>query len=204
MSKGREIVRNIIRETIDKLFEYDSFKFGNEKETFVPTEEVSKTAKIAKEIYSSIAEKRQVKSLDEKGDQGNGVTVADKLITKTPLTYPSANKLFTFFNTNESLVSEERKKSGIQMGQHGTADEMRNSNPLLVWNLHGGDKCYEWLKREFGNAHDSGMKSKELRQKTGGMPGGKGPGIFDLSITDSTKQRIHRAPKPRKPKKMFD
>lgn len=182
----KETLRKIIREQIDLLFE--SFEMQNERKEYVPTTEVAKTAQIALEAIKSGINPT---SLDETGNQGSGKLKAQKLSQRTKQSFVEMKRLKSFFESNAAKVEEERKKLGIIQQRRGTIDEMRKSNILLVWNLHGGDVGKKWVDSQLSDTHTQGMHKKDRLRQAGGAYKNNGMGVFRTQH-DPSQQRIHR------------
>lgn len=191
----KNIIRAIIREQIELLFE--SFEMKNEKKTFVPTDNVAKTAKTALEAIA-IAEKNGIKpiSSDESGNQGSGRQKAVRLAEKEKQNFSEMKRLKAFFESNAPEVEQERKRLGIIQQRKGTINEMENSSILLVWNLHGGDACKEWVNAKLSDTHEKGLnKKKNYRAAGGNIELGKNnpnDGFGALTYNHNIKHRIHR------------
>ena len=186
----RDILRKIIREQIEVFFE--SFEMKNEKESYVPTNEVAKIAQTALEAIE-IAKQNgiQPSSLDRTGDEGSGRVKARQLSQKEKQGFVEMKRLKAFFEKNWPKVEVERKKLGIIQQRRGTISEMSKSNILLVWNLHGGDACKEWIDLKLSDTHHQGIKTKERLRKVGGAYKNNGMGVFRTQY-DPSQQRIHR------------
>lgn len=184
------VVRKIIREQIDLLFE--AFEMRNNNKSYVPTNEVSKTAAAALQAVE-MAGQNGIKpsSLDGQNNQGNGMIKAKQLSAKEKQDFMEMKKLKSFFDTNSQKVESERKAIGIIQQRRGTASEMVKSNILLVWNLHGGDACKKWVTSKLSDTHDQGTKRKERLRTLGGAYQNNGMGIFQTQF-DPSQQRIKR------------
>ncbi|MFA5068144.1 MAG: hypothetical protein WC466_08975 [Candidatus Izemoplasmatales bacterium] len=185
-----DVIRNIIRKQINLFFE--SFDSDNDKKTYVPPNDVAQIAKLALDS-AIIAEKNgiKVKSLDEKGNQGSGRTKAKKLSEKTPQNFSEMKRLKAFFDSNAKTVEGERKKHGIIQARRGTSHEMSLSVVLLIWNLHGGDVCKNWVDSQLSDTHNQSIKKKERLRSAGGAYKNNGMGVFKTQY-DPSQQRIHR------------
>jgi len=186
----KSFLRKIIKEQINLLFE--SFEMNNNKRSYVPTNEVSKTAQTALGAINIAKQKGiQLSSIDETGNQGSGKLKARQLSQKQKQSFVEMKRLKSFFESNASKVEEERKKIGIIQQRRGTVDEMVKSNMLLVWNLHGGDACKKWVTSKLSDAHEQGNKKKDRLRQSGGAYKNNGMGVFRTQY-DPSQQRIHR------------
>ena len=68
----------------------------------------------------------------------------------------------------------------------------QNNKQDQSWNLHGGDKCRDWVEKELGEFHDENLRTKSNLRKAGGAGDKKGMGIFrtDLMDTRNTRNNI--------------
>lgn len=186
-----DIIRNIIRQEINNLFE--SFEFVNDDQTFIPTVPISSTAAIAMQVYENIKRKGWgvSQSMDESGNEGNGRQKAEKLSQRAPQNFGEMKRLKAFFENNQKAVDADRQKFGVTPEQRGSKNEMTKSENILAWNLHGGDACRDWVNNALGGKHEENMKTKERLRKAGGAGNNKGMGVFQ-TIHDPTNTRIHR------------
>lgn len=185
-----EALRKLIREQIDLLFE--SFEMQNERKTYVPTDNVAKTARTALGAINIAKQKGiQVGSVDESGNQGSGRRKAQQLSQKTKQSFIEMKRLKAFFEANSAKVEEERKNVGIIQQRRGTVDEMTKSNLLLVWNLHGGDECKKWVESKLSDTHEQGNRKKNRLRQAGGAYKNNGMGVFRTQY-DPSQQRINR------------
>ena len=186
----KNFVRAIIREQIELLFE--SFEMKNSNKTYVPTNEVIRTATIALQSLNAARQNgARPTSLDETGNQGTGSKKAVQLSKKVGQSFSEMKRLKSFFESNAAKVEEERKKIGIIQQRRGAIDEMNKSNILLVWNLHGGDACKKWVTSKLSDTHEQGNKKKERLRKAGGAYSNNGLGVFTTQH-DPSMQRIHK------------
>jgi len=183
-------IRKIVKKEIEKIFE--NFEFVNDDEKFIPTTPIATTSGLALQVYENVRSKGwEVSSLDESGDDGSGKLKAQKLSQKTPQNFNEMKRLKAFFEKTQNKADVERKKHSIQQNQKGTKQEMSKSEVLLVWNLHGGDVCRDWVNNSMEDKHDSNKKTKERIRKLGGAGNNKGMGVF-APPKDPTNTRIHR------------
>jgi len=182
-------IRYIIRDAVEKLFE--SFEFRNE-DNFIPTTPVSTIAGLALQAYNIVKSKGwKVSSLDDSGNDGSGKQKAGKLSQKIPQNFNEMKRLKAFFEKTQSKVDAERQKYGITPEQKGTKQEMSKSETLLVWNLHGGDACRDWVNSSMNGEHKENIKTKERVRDVGGAGFNKGMGTM-APPKDPTNTRIHR------------
>lgn len=183
--------RQIIRKEINELFE--SFEFTkNKDEKFVPTIPIATASSLALQVYKQVKSKGwKVNSLDENGNDGSGKLKARELSSRTPQNSNELKRLKAFFEKNQNNVTSERQKYNIPQQQYGTAQEMKKSEAILVWNLHGGDACRDWVNNITQSEHDEDVKTKERLQKAGGAGNNKGMGVF-APPKNPTNIRIHR------------
>lgn len=182
----KNFIRKIIRENINCLFE--SFDMKNENRNYVPTTEVSKTAQIALEAINGGATPL---SIDTDGNQGSGKLKAKQLSQKQKQSFSEMKRLKNFFDSNSQKVEEERKRIGITQQKKGTIYEMKSSNILLVWNLHGGDQAQKWVASKLSDTHNQGVHKKDRLRKVGGADTNNGMGVFKTQY-DPSQHRIHR------------
>ncbi len=161
-------IREIIRKNINDLFE--SFEFEkNDNERFIPTEPIAAASSLALQVHETVRQKGwKVSSLDEGGDEGSGKLKAKKLSNREPQNSNEMKRLKAFFEKNSDNAASERKKYNITPQQHGTTQEMKKSEVLLVWNLHGGDACRDWVNNTTQSEHDEDVKTKERIRSVGG------------------------------------
>jgi hypothetical protein len=187
----QNIIRKIIREQINLLFETFDMK-SNSNKMFTPNTQVAEIAKKALETIQFAQKKGiQLSSLDENGNEGSGRLKAQELSKRVPQNFAKMNRLKAFFQANSAKVEEERKNLGIIQQRRGTPDEMTKSKILLVWNLHGGDVGKKWVESQLSNIHKQGLKKKERLRKIGGAYKNNGIGVFKTQF-DPSQQRINR------------
>lgn len=182
----------LVRKYVRKLLE-EAFKFKNSHDTFVPTNEIKNVATRAKAVLEKMKESGQkIDSDDHKKNEGSGKRKVEDLIQVIPQSFPEMKRLYAFFENNKNEVFEERKKLGILPQQKGSEEEMSKSPAILIWNLHGGDPCYNWVREKLDNKHKENLKTKERLRVGGGAATNKGLGSLDITMMDPTKTRIHR------------
>jgi len=188
----KNVLRKIIREQIDLLFE--SYEMNNDNKSYVPPQKVAETAQAALSAIGKAQQNGiQPTSIDANQNQGSGRMKAKKLAQKVPQSFTEMKRLKAFFEANTAKVTEERKKLGIIQQRIGTVDEMGKSNLLLVWNLHGGDACKKWVTEKLSNSHDDELKTKERFRFAGGHDKNDNKGFGALGfLHDPSQQRIRR------------
>ena len=185
-----DFVRKIVREQINALFE--SFDMQNGNKTYIPTDQVARTAQVALDSIDAAKQSGvEPSSLDGTGNQGTGRKKAVQLSQKIKQSFPEMKRLKSFFESNASKVEEERKNIGIIQQRRGTRDECIKSNTLLVWNLHGGDEAKNWVNSKLSDTHEQGNKKKERLRQVGGAYKNNGMGVFKTQY-DPSQQRINR------------
>lgn len=177
-------IRFIIREEINNLFE-GNFEFVNNDEKFIPTLPISKSSAVALSFF----QKNGGGAVNE--NDGSGKEKAKELSNRIPQNYNQIKRLKSFFEKYLPNVTETRRKNNITSYQYGTEHEMGKDNVLLIWNLHGGNKCMDWVNGIITKKHGSNLKTKERLRKAGGAGNNKGMGVFKVK-NDPTKTRIHR------------
>ena len=127
----------------------------------------------------------EIADYTQKGtDEGSGKSKAKELSEKKPQNMAQMKKMANFFEKHEANVGQIKSQGGPQTdGQKGI---------MQAWELHGGDACRQWVKGELAKFHDAGMRTKKLLRTAGGASPNKGTGVFDISIMDANKSRIHR------------
>jgi hypothetical protein len=183
-------IKKIIKEELDNLFE--SFEFVNNDETFIPTVPISKASSLAISVYENLNKKgNNTKSLDENGNEGSGRNKASELSERKPQNFAQVKRLKAFFDKNQKEIDNARSKFGITPEKNGSEEEMLKGGVLLIWNLHGGNACRDWVNNLLTNKHKSNLKTKERLRKAGGAGNNKGMGTFRTKY-DPTNMRIHR------------
>ena len=183
----RKYLRNIIKEEIDNIFE--AFEFRNE-ENYIPTEKIAQIASLALSAFN-LVKQRGWKIENPNSNEGDGSLKAKYLSEKQPQTFADMKRLKAYFDNNEAKVQESRKKHGIDSSLIGTKKEMTRGQDLLMWNLHGGDECKNWVNAEIDKSHETNLKTKKIVRDAGGAGVNKGMGSMGAP-KDPTNTRIHR------------
>ena len=89
-----------------------------------------------------------------------------------------------FFSQNSAHI--------VRIKQQGGPKTDQEKGIMQSWDLHGGEAGNQWVKTELKKFHDENLRTKGNLRKAGGAGTNKGMGVFDTSIMDTTKQRIHR------------
>lgn len=188
----KNVLRKIIREQINLLFE--SYEMKNDGKSYTPPQKVAEIAQLALGAIGAAQQNGiQPTSIDAGGNQGSGRIKARGLSQKKPQSFSEMKRLKAFFESNDAKVEEERKKIGIIQQRRGTAEEMKRSNLLLVWNLHGGDACKKWVTDKLNSSHEDELKTKERLRFAGGHDKNDNKGFGSLNyLYDPSQQRIHR------------
>ena len=99
------------------------------------------------------------------------------------MSHSQLKRYVAFFENNKTKVDIERS-----LGK-----EVSNSDILLIWNLHGGDKCMNWSNDELKKTKQSNLKTKEnLRLAGTGSKDGEGMGIFQTkNLMNPLNTRVH-------------
>jgi len=166
-------VRKYIRE-----FLFEAFEFNNNTKTYIPTDDISRTAKEALQIvYGKGAPPKNTNE-----NEGNGESVVKDLVNRVPISHPQLARFVAFFENNKVDVEAERK-----LGKNA-----KNSDKILIWQMHGGDECMNWANRELESTNKSNSNTKKNIQKAGGAGDGKGTGIMgNKNIMNPLNTRIH-------------
>ena len=184
---NEQLIRNFVRKLL-----FEAFEFSN-NDSFIPTHEIQKVAERAKSVLEQMkASKQKIESGDDKRNEGSGKRKVEDLIQVAPQSFPEMKRLYAFFENNAIKVAEERKKFKIFPQQKGSEEEMTKSPFILIWNLHGGDPCYNWVREKLDSKHKENLKTKERIRAGGGAGKNKGMGSLDITMMDPTKIRIHR------------
>ena len=96
---------------------------------------------------------------------GSKLEKAVELANGTEQTFNQIKKLRDFFTSNQENKQDQS------------------------WNLHGGDKCRDWVEKKLGGFHDESLRTKGRLRDAGGAGDKKGMGIFDLTLMDTRKGR---------------
>ena len=116
------------------------------------------------------------------GNEGTGIDKSSSLAAKEPQSHEQMKRLKAFFDKNLEKIKEQK----------GAGHTIKTCPYMLAWGLHGGDAAMNWVNQELDSKHDDNLRTKTNMRKAGGAGKNKGMGVFDISMTDPTKQRIHK------------
>ena len=157
---------------------FEAFEFNNDIKTYVPTDDISKTAKEALNIV--YGKGTPPKNTNE--NEGNGESVVKDLVNKVPISHSQLARFIAFFENNKIDVESERN-----LGKNA-----KTSDKILIWQMHGGDECMNWANRELNSTRKSNSNTKSNMQKAGGAGEGKGMGIMgNKNIMNPLNTRTH-------------
>lgn len=163
-------VRKIIREVL-----FEAVTFDNNK-TFIPPPNVAQRAQEALNVVSN-------NNLTQSGtSHGSGINKAKELASKQAQGYDMMSKLKSFFETNQEAYNADK----------AAGKTVNDSGVIQAWELHGGGSGKDWINQQLGFLKQSNLNTKKNMRLAGGAKEGGGMGIFDTTIMDTTKQRIHR------------
>jgi hypothetical protein len=172
----KEFLHEVVIKKLEGLvMEVGEFNYNKK---FTPTDIM---AKKATEALSHVS---QGDSIEKNTNAGSGKEKAMEFSEKTPQNVEQMKKLATFFSSNMAAVTRIKQQGGPRTSEdHGI---------MQSWNLHGGEEGKRWVTDELKKFHDENLRTKKNLRDAGGAGKNKGMGIFDTSIMDTTKQRIHR------------
>ncbi len=171
----KQFIKEVFLEKLNNLInEVGEFNYNKR---FTPTDAV---AQKVKQALSSVSSGDFTSSGT---NEGSGKQKAKELAEKKSQSIDQMKKMANFFSTNAPAVVRI-KQSGAQTD----ADK----GIMQSWDLHGGEAGNQWVKNELKKFHDENLRTKSNLRKAGGAGTNKGMGVFDTSIMDTTKQRIHR------------
>lgn len=163
-------IRKIVREVLFEAFEFDNNK------TFTPPPNVAQRAQEALNVVSS-------NNLTQSGtNAGSGLSKAKELVSKQTQSFDMMRRMKSYFDTNEEAYKSAKASGGT----------LKDNGVIQAWELHGGDSGRDWVNQEMDSLNQSNLNTKKNLRKAGGAATNKGMGIFDTSMMDTTKQRIHR------------
>jgi len=165
----------VIKKLNDLVLEVGEFNYNK---NFTPTDIV---ANKAKQALSSIA---GGDSIEKNTETGSGKEKAVELSQKKSQNVEQMKKMKTFFSNHSADI--------IKIKQQGGPKTEEEKGIYQSWNLHGGEEGKKWVNDELKKFHDENLRTKKNLRTAGGAGTNKGMGIFDTSIMDTTKQRIHR------------
>lgn len=172
----KQFIKEVVLKKLEGLInEVGEFNYNKK---FTPTDSVSQKAKQAlSQITSS--------DFTASGtNEGSGKQKAQELAEKKTQSIEQMKKMANFFSTNAASV--------IRINQQGGPKNDEEKGIIQSWGLHGGEAGNQWVKSELKRFHDENLRTKSNLRKAGGAGINKGMGIFDTSIMDTTKKRIHR------------
>ena len=168
----KEVVLTKLKGLISEVGEF------NYNKRFTPTDIVSQKAKQA---LSQVG----TGDFTQGGtDEGSGKQKAQELAEKKSQTMEQMKKIASFFSKYAAPVIRIKQQGGPQ------TDEEKGI--MQAWNLHGGEEGNKWVKNELKKFHDENLRTKSNLRKAGGAATNKGMGVFDTSVMNTNKQRIHR------------
>lgn len=165
----------VIKKLNDLVLEVGEFNYNK---NFTPTDIV---ANKAKQAISNIS---GGDSIQKNSNEGSGKEKAVELAEKKSQSIEQMKKMQTFFSNNSAAV--------IRIKQQGGPKTEEEKGIMQSWDLHGGEEGKKWVNNELKKFHDENLRTKKNLRTAGGAGTNKGMGIFDTSIMDTTKQRIHR------------
>ena len=172
----KKFIKEVVLKKLENLIsEVGEFNYNKR---FTPTDAVAQKAKQALSQVGSI-------DFTPGGtDEGSGKQKAQELAEKKSQSIDQVKKMANFFSKNAAPM--------IRIKQQGGPKTEEEKGIMQAWNLHGGEAGNQWAKNELKKFHDENLRTKGNLRKAGGAGTNKGMGIFDTSIMDTTKQRIHR------------
>lgn len=172
----KQFITEVVLKKLESLItEVGEFNYNKR---FTPTDIVAQRAKEA------IAHVGTSDHTFSGTDEGSGKQKAQELAEKKSQSVEQLKKMANFFSQNAAPVIRIKQQGGPQ------TDEEKGI--MQAWNLHGGEEGNKWVKNELKKFHDENMRTKGNLRKAGGAGTNKGMGVFNTSIMDTTKQRIHR------------
>lgn len=158
----------LIQEEIKKNLSED-FRYIHDRNPFVPTEDVAKTAQNA---LSTIQNNNLING--KGSNEGSGITKAKSLSERKPMNHSQLKRMKAFFDNNEQDIKNEITKGKT----------IQNSGIIQSWNLWGGDAGRRWVEQQIKSTNSNNRTSKKTRR-------GDGIGLTKhLMSTNNT--RIHR------------
>jgi hypothetical protein len=136
-----------LRKQIQEILSED-FRFLYDKGTFIPPDNVVKTAQQA---LSIVQNNKLVQS--NGSNEGSGLQKAQSLVAKTPVTHSQLKRMKAFFDNNAQLVSAEKAA-----GRNSS-----NSSIIQKWELWGGDAGKSWADSKINSVQSSNKTSKKVR-----------------------------------------
>jgi hypothetical protein len=172
----KQFIKEVVLKKLEGLIsEVGEFNYNK---NFTPTDAVAQKAKQA------LAQIANANHTTQGTNQGSGREKAAELAEKKSQSINQMKKMANFFSTNAASI--------VRIKQQGGAKTDQEKGLMQAWDLHGGEAGNQWVKNELKKFHDENLRTKSNLRKAGGAGTNKGMGIFDTSIMDTTKQRIHR------------
>lgn len=168
----KEVVLKKLEDLINEVGEF------NYNKRFTPTDS------IAQKVKQAISQNGMSDFTLNGTEEGSGKQKAQELAGKKSQTIEQMKKMANFFSKNAAPV--------IRIKQQGGPKTDEEKGIMQAWGLHGGEEGNQWVKNELKKFHDENLRTKSNLRKAGGAGTNKGMGVFDTSIMDTTKQRIHR------------
>lgn len=170
----KEFLKEVFLKNLESLInEVGEFNYNK---SFTPTDAM---ARKAKETLAQLG----TGQLNSGTNEGSGRQKAEELVQKKKQNVNQMKKMAAFFSKHAADM--------VRIRQNGPQNEAEKAI-MLSWNLHGGEEGNRWVKSELKRFHDENLRTKDNLRKAGGAGTNKGMGVFDTSIMDTTKQRIHR------------
>lgn len=149
MLELRNIIRNLIYQSLDEDYRFEY------KQSHVPTDIMSQTAKKAQEAVSKnnlIAKHKEIS-----GKIVTGEKRSQKIINKEPLNHNEVRALRDLFTSLQNDLNQAKNK-----GQN-----INNSPIIQIWELNGGNAAKTWAENILGTHHTKSLNHKDLRRGYG-------------------------------------
>ena len=170
----KQFLTEVVQKLEGLIMEVGEFNYNK---NFTPTDAV---AQKAKQALSQI----NTNDFTSSGtNEGSGKQKAQELAEKKSQSIDQMKKMANFFSKNAANIVRIKQQGSQADGDKGL---------MQSWDLHGGEAGNQWVKNELKRFHDENLRTKGNLRKAGGAGTNKGMGVFDTSIMDTTKQRIHR------------
>lgn len=173
--KKKQFLKEVVQKLEGLINEVGEFNYNK---NFTPTDAV---AQKAKQALSQIGTSDFTSSGT---NEGSGKQKAQELAEKKSQSIDQMKKMANYFSSNAAAV--------VRIKQQGGPKTDEEKGIMQAWDLHGGEAGNQWVKNELKKFHDENLRTKSNLRKAGGAGTNKGMGVFDTSIMDTTKQRIHR------------
>ena len=172
----KQFIKEVVLKKLEGLInEVGEFNYNKK---FTPTDT------IAQKVRQAISQNNVGDFISNGTEEGSGKQKAQELIEKKSQTVEQMKKMASFFSKNAASV--------VRIKQQGGPKTDEEKGIMQAWGLHGGEEGNQWVKNELKKFHDENLRTKSNLRKAGGAGTNKGMGIFNTSIMDTTKQRIHR------------